>query len=58
MAVAPRVVRILPRGNWLDDSGEIVAAGRARVPRPAGRQGPPGRRGSTWPSGSSPATTR
>lgn len=24
MAAAPRVVRILPRGNWLDDSGEIV----------------------------------
>jgi hypothetical protein len=23
-AVAPRVTRILPRGNWLDDSGEIV----------------------------------
>jgi len=23
-AVAPRVVRVLPRGNWLDDSGEIV----------------------------------
>jgi hypothetical protein len=24
MASEPRVVRILPRGNWLDDSGEIV----------------------------------
>ncbi|HZL91473.1 MAG TPA: PSD1 and planctomycete cytochrome C domain-containing protein [Pirellulaceae bacterium] len=24
MSVEPRVVRILPRGNWLDDSGEIV----------------------------------
>ena len=24
MSVAPRTVRILPRGNWLDDSGEIV----------------------------------
>ncbi|MFO0902419.1 MAG: PSD1 and planctomycete cytochrome C domain-containing protein [Pirellulales bacterium] len=23
-AVAPRTVRVLPRGNWLDDSGEIV----------------------------------
>ena len=23
-AVAPRVMRILPRGNWLDDSGQIV----------------------------------
>jgi mono/diheme cytochrome c family protein len=24
MAVPPRTVRILPRGNWLDDSGEVV----------------------------------
>lgn len=24
-ALSPRVVRILPRGNWLDDSGEIVS---------------------------------
>jgi hypothetical protein len=24
IAVAPRTVRILPRGNWLDDSGEMV----------------------------------
>jgi hypothetical protein len=23
-AVAPRVVRFLPRGNWLDDSGEVM----------------------------------
>lgn len=23
---APRVVRVLPRGNWMDDSGEIVTA--------------------------------
>ncbi len=26
-AMKPRVVRILPRGNWLDDSGEIVTPG-------------------------------
>ncbi|MBY0231986.1 MAG: DUF1553 domain-containing protein, partial [Gemmataceae bacterium] len=25
--VAPRTMRVLPRGNWLDDSGEIVAPG-------------------------------
>jgi hypothetical protein len=25
MAVEPRAVRILPRGNWLDESGEIVS---------------------------------
>jgi hypothetical protein len=24
VAIAPRVTRILPRGNWMDDSGEIV----------------------------------
>ena len=24
-AVAPRTVRVLPRGNWLDETGEIVA---------------------------------
>jgi hypothetical protein len=24
MAASPRVMRILPRGNWLDDSGEVV----------------------------------
>jgi len=24
ISVAPRTVRILPRGNWLDDSGEVV----------------------------------
>jgi mono/diheme cytochrome c family protein len=24
MSVTPRVVRMLPRGNWLDDSGDIV----------------------------------
>jgi hypothetical protein len=27
IAVDPRVMRVLPRGNWLDDSGAIVAAG-------------------------------
>jgi hypothetical protein len=26
-AVAPRVMRVLPRGNWLDDSGEVVQPG-------------------------------
>jgi len=26
-AVEPREVRVLPRGNWMDDSGEIVTAG-------------------------------
>ncbi len=30
MAGTPRTVRVLPRGNWLDDSGEVVQPG---VPR-------------------------
>jgi hypothetical protein len=25
MSVEPRMVRVLPRGNWLDDNGEVVA---------------------------------
>ncbi|MEO7318632.1 MAG: DUF1549 and DUF1553 domain-containing protein, partial [Chthoniobacteraceae bacterium] len=32
---APRVVRVLPRGNWLDESGEIVEPGvPAFLPQP------------------------
>ncbi|HVX10595.1 MAG TPA: PSD1 and planctomycete cytochrome C domain-containing protein [Pirellulales bacterium] len=27
MAVEPRTVRILPRGNWLDDAGEVMSPG-------------------------------
>jgi hypothetical protein len=27
VSVSPRVMRVLPRGNWLDDSGEIVTPG-------------------------------
>ncbi|HEV3003816.1 MAG TPA: PSD1 and planctomycete cytochrome C domain-containing protein [Pirellulales bacterium] len=37
MSVEPRVVRILPRGNWLDDSGEVVEPSvPAFLPQPAG----------------------
>jgi hypothetical protein len=36
----PRVVRILPRGNWLDDSGEVVQPG---VPESLGRVNVKGR---------------
>ncbi len=45
VAVEPRVVRVLPRGNWMDDSGEVVApAVPAFLANPAvhkegGRQG-------------------
>ena len=24
VAIEPRTIRVLPRGNWLDDSGPIV----------------------------------
>src|SRR5205823_2829070 len=27
MAGPPRTMRVLPRGNWLDDSGEVVSPG-------------------------------
>jgi hypothetical protein len=33
-SIEPRVTRILPRGNWLDDSGEVVAPA---VPRSLGQ---------------------
>jgi len=34
-AVAPRTMRVLPRGNWLDDSGEVVAPGVPAALSPA-----------------------
>ena len=37
-AVAPRTVRVLPRGNWLDDTGRDGPAGGAGVPRQARRR--------------------
>ncbi len=40
-AVPPRVVRVLPRGNWLDDSGAVVEPG---VPASLGGQSVQGRR--------------
>ena len=54
-AAEPRTVRILPRGNWMDDSGEVVEpAVPAFLPRwSMSRDGL--RRGSTWPAGWSPA---
>lgn len=27
MSIEPRTVRVLPRGNWLDDSGEVMSPG-------------------------------
>jgi mono/diheme cytochrome c family protein len=34
VSIAPRTVRILPRGNWLDDSGEVVEpAAPAALPK-------------------------
>lgn len=34
-AVAPRMVRVLPRGNWMDDSGEVVTPAFPEVLSPA-----------------------
>ncbi|WP_169981299.1 PSD1 and planctomycete cytochrome C domain-containing protein [Tautonia rosea] len=36
VSVPPRTIRVLPRGNWMDDSGEIVLPGTPAVlPGPA-----------------------
>jgi mono/diheme cytochrome c family protein len=37
MSVAPRTVRILPRGNWLDESGEIVQPATPEALPPAAK---------------------
>jgi hypothetical protein len=54
----PRVVRVLPRGNWQDDSGEVVTAGVPAVIAQIEIPSSAGRAASTWPTGSSRATTR
>jgi mono/diheme cytochrome c family protein len=38
-SVSPRMMRVLPRGNWLDDSGEIVAPGTPASLPPLGVEG-------------------
>lgn len=38
-AVAPRVIRVLPRGNWLDESGEIVEPAVPASLNPLGVEG-------------------
>lgn len=44
MTGPPRTVRVLPRGNWLDDSGEIVQPGvPASLPPLAKKEGPANR---------------
>jgi hypothetical protein len=35
-AVTPRTIRVLPRGNWLDDSGEVVQPGTPATLNPLG----------------------
>jgi hypothetical protein len=48
----PKVTRILPRGNWMDDSGEIVQPAVPEFSRPR-RERRPTRRGlPTWLIGS------
>jgi hypothetical protein len=39
MSGPPRTVRVLPRGNWLDDSGEVVEPGTPGTLPPLGVQG-------------------
>ena len=40
VAVAPRPIRVLPRGNWMDDSGEEVLPGvPATLPQPPAKEG-------------------
>src|SRR5262249_54135531 len=41
ISTTPRTVRVLPRGNWLDDSGEIV---EPSVPASLGSVEAPGKR--------------
>ena len=50
MTVEPRVMRILPRGNWMNDSGDIVtpALPEFLAHAPAKKDGP---RAWTWRSG-------
>ncbi len=38
-SVTPRLMRVLPRGNWLDDSGEVVSPGVPLSVAPFGIQG-------------------
>jgi hypothetical protein len=40
VAVEPRMVRVLPRGNWMDDSGESVTPGVPEfLPQPPAKEG-------------------
>ena len=40
IAVTPRIIRVLPRGNWMDDSGDIVEpAVPAFLPQPPAKEG-------------------
>ena len=57
-SIPPRTMRVLPRGNWLDDSGPVVHPGVPGLAAAAGRSRTAARRGSTWPAGWSRATTR
>ncbi len=38
-ATEPRPVRVLPRGNWMDDSGEVVQAGTPGFMKQVAREG-------------------
>ena len=57
-AIAPREIRILPRGNWMDNSGKVVQPATPHFLQAARRGWAGGRIGSTWRGGWSTRTTR
>ena len=50
-SIPPRVMRVLPRGNWMDDSGPVVAPGRPGLACRRWASRTAARRGSTWRAG-------
>ena len=47
----PRTIRVLPRGNWLDETGEIVQPATPAVAAAARRRPAGAPTGWTWPAG-------
>jgi molybdenum cofactor biosynthesis enzyme MoaA len=59
VAQKPITTRVLPRGNWQDETGEVVEPATPHFCRRCrARATADGRPVSTWPSGSSPPKTR
>ena len=58
-AMEPLLTRVLPRGNWQDESGAIVAPAVPEfLARQAASEASGGSPGSTWRAGSSRRKTR